>query len=322
MNQALGRGRGHGRAAHAGQPRLGCRPATTLTISPDDALGAGHLPHGHGAGRGPGPDRPAARPPGPSRLPDPPTGRPPAIASTPPVGKRVSVETAFAVTFARPVDPTTVADGDPARARRRPATRPGRPARRRARSRYVFVPSKPLQAGHRRTASSSAASATRTASPSAIESLAVRTITAPGRRPLPPARRRQGRAARCRDLRPLHRADGSPQHGQGVHGRRSAARPIKGKISWAESNTVLVFKPASRAAVRRPRWSPRSRHAPGAPNGAPLATSGPGDLQDRREAARPKPVAKPATSRRQRRWRRRRSAAAAGRRSRATTCGS
>jgi hypothetical protein len=170
--------------------------------------------------------------------------RPPTTAivgTTAPVGKRVSVATAFSVSFAGPVDPGTVRAGirlDP----ETPGTiemtgTPKGPVS------YAFVPSAPLRPD---TVYKLVVSGVRDRDGLVLapQSMAVRTVRAPG----------------VIRFRPREDATGTPRDANisvrftEAMDRTSTAKAfsvkiggkaIKGKISWAESDTVLVFDPAS-----------------------------------------------------------------------------
>jgi hypothetical protein len=214
-----------------------------------------------------------------------------AIASTQPVGNRASVETAFAVTFAGPVDPATATNGirlEPATPGTVKAT--GTPE---GAVTYEFVPSKPLKPD---TAYRLVVSGVRDLDGIGVasQSIAVRTITAPGVVRFRP-RDDAGDAARdasisVRFTEPMNRSATAKAFRVEVGGKA-----IKGTISWAESNKVLIFKPAKAlpydvAVVAKVVYTARSA------NGAPLAGSVRAVF---RTIAKPKPtpVSKPTTSR-------------------------
>jgi uncharacterized protein YkwD len=220
--------------------------------------------------------------------------RPPTTAtvkSTQPVGKRVSVGTAFAVTFAGPVDPASVPDA----IRLEPPT-PGKVEATGAPEdpvSYAFIPSEPLRpdsvyklvvTGVR----------DRDGLLLAPQSIVVRTIKAPGVirfRPREDARDAARDAAiSVRFTEPMDR-----QAAAKAFSVRIGGKAIKGKISWAESNTVLVFKPATAlpyeaAVVAKVDMTARSAA------GASMIRSVRAIF---RTVAEPKatPVAKPATAR-------------------------
>jgi uncharacterized protein YkwD len=162
------------------------------------------------------------------------------LASTRPVGKRASVRTAFVVTFAGTIDPSTVAAG----IRLEPATKgtvtatgtPKGPVT------YQFVPAETLKpdtvyklvvSGVRDLDGLSVAS----------QSIAVRTVKSPGVvrfRPQEAASDTPREAAiSVRFTEAMDRAATAKAFSVKIGGKA-----IKGTVSWAESNTVLVFKPA------------------------------------------------------------------------------
>ncbi len=164
-----------------------------------------------------------------------------AVAATAPIGKRASVATTFAVTFGGPVDPASVRAG----IRLEPATpgtieMTGTP---RGPFSYAFVPDAPLRPD---TVYRLVVSGVRDADGLALapQSLAVRTVKAPG----------------VVRFRPREEATDTPRdHNISVRFTQAMDRsatakafsvtiggkPIKGKISWAEGNTVLVFDPVA-----------------------------------------------------------------------------
>ena len=163
------------------------------------------------------------------------------LGSTAPVGKRVSVATAFSVSFAGPVDGSTVRAG----IRLEPETpgtveMTGEP---RGPVTYAFVPSTPLKPD---TAYKLVVSGVRDADGLAVapQSITVRTVTAPG---VVRFRPREDATATPRDAtisvrftEPMDRTSTAKAFSVKIGGKA-----IKGKVSWAESDTVLVFKPAS-----------------------------------------------------------------------------
>ncbi|HEX5147655.1 MAG TPA: Ig-like domain-containing protein [Candidatus Limnocylindrales bacterium] len=214
-----------------------------------------------------------------------------AIASTRPVGKRASVETSFAVTFAGPIDPATVADGirlEPATPGTVKATgSPKGPVT------YEFVPSKPLKPD---TSYRLVVSGVRDADGLSLasRSIAVRTIKAPSVvrfRPREDASDAPRDAAiSVRFTEPMDRQTTARAFSVELGGKA-----IKGTISWAESNKVLVFKPAKAlpfgtAVVAKVVFTAKSA------NGAPLGHSVRAVFKT---VAKPKvkPVAKPSASR-------------------------
>lgn len=163
------------------------------------------------------------------------------VAATDQIGSRVSVETAFNVTFARPVDPASVPGAiqldPPVPGTLEASTTPKGPVR------YTFQPSKPLRAGTSYHVTV-AGVVDQDGVALAPVSLAVKTTN-------PPAVVR---------FRPQEAAQNTPRDAAisvrftESMDRRSAAKAfsvkiggkqIKGTISWAESGTVLVFKPAT-----------------------------------------------------------------------------
>ena len=163
------------------------------------------------------------------------------VAATDEIGSRVSVGTAFSLTFARPVDPASVPGAvrldPPVPGTVNTSTTPNGPVR------YTFQPSKPLRAGtgYRLTIAGVVDEDGVTLAPL---SLAVRTTN-------PPAivRFRPQEAAHNtpRDATISVRFSGSMDRGSTAKAFsvKIAGKQIKGTISWAESGTVLVFKPAT-----------------------------------------------------------------------------
>ena len=163
------------------------------------------------------------------------------VTTTAPIGKRVSVGTAFSVSFAGPVDPASVGQG----IRLEPATpgtikmtgRPKGPVT------YAFVPSEPLKPD---TAYKLVVSGVRDADGLTLapQSIAVRTVKAPGVvrfRPTEAATNTPRDAnISVRFTEPMNRAVTAKAFSVKIGGKA-----IKGTISWAEGNTVLVFNPAS-----------------------------------------------------------------------------
>ena len=139
-----------------------------------------------------------------------------------------------------------------------------------------------------------------------------------GRRAVPPAPRDLERGAGRGAVGPLHPVDGPPQHEARVRrdGERRPRSP--GKVSFAEKDTVLVFRPAEPlpyGAQVEMLVKDSARSA----TGAPLAAA-----QSVRFRVEEKPAPAAPRSTRAADWRRARpaatrSAAAAGRRSRPTT---
>jgi uncharacterized protein YkwD len=163
------------------------------------------------------------------------------VAATDPIGSRVSVDTAINVTFARAVDPATVSGAikldPPVAGTLKAATMPD------GRAQYTFQPVKPLAAG--KTYHLTVAGVVdRDGVALAPLSMAIKTTN-------PPTVVR---------FRPQEAATNTPRDATisvrftEAMDRRSTAKafsakvagkPIKGSVSWAESGTVLVFKPAS-----------------------------------------------------------------------------
>ena len=241
---------------------LQVEPADAVTLTwdatgqrPDgrarDALGGRHAPHDHGPGRArwPRSGQPLARPARAVFLTRAATTAR-AVATTA-IGDAVASTTTFAVSFARPVDPATVGDRDPAR----PAD-PGtssRPAIRLTAPDALHVRARRRRSARRRLpARSSPASATPTACRSMRSTLAVRTASAPGRRPLParpPTRTNVARdaAISVRFSEPMDRR----QHGARRSRSSVGGKAVAGTVRWAEQDTVLVFTPKSPLPVRR-----------------------------------------------------------------------
>jgi uncharacterized protein YkwD len=164
-----------------------------------------------------------------------------AVASTEPIGKRVSVGTSFAVKFDGPVDPASVREG----IRVEPPTTgtvemTGTP---RGPVTYAFVPSAPLKPDttYKLTVSGVRDTDGLVLAP---QSIAVRTVKAPG---VVRFRPREAATGTPRDAtisvrftEPMDRAATAK-----AFSVRIAGKAIKGKVSWAEGNTVLVFNPSS-----------------------------------------------------------------------------
>jgi uncharacterized protein YkwD len=163
------------------------------------------------------------------------------VETTQPIGKRVSVGTAFAVSFEGAVDPATVVDA----IRLEPETpgsvettgSPKSPAS------YAFVPAEPLKPD---TVYKLVVSGVRDLDGLALapQSIAVRTVEAPGVirfRPRADASDAPRDATiSVRFTEPMDRQATAKAFSAKIGGKA-----IKGSISWAESNTVLVFKPAA-----------------------------------------------------------------------------
>lgn len=170
--------------------------------------------------------------------------RPPTTATvetTVPIGSRVSVTTAFAVTFARPVDPASVGDA----IRLEPPT-PGTveaTGTLNGAVSYAFVPSEPLKPD---TAYRLVMAGVRDGDGLVLapQSIAIRTVKAPGVVRFRPrgdaADAARDAAISVRFTEPMDRQATAKAFSVNIGGK-----PIKGSVSWAESNTVLVFKPAT-----------------------------------------------------------------------------
>ena len=163
------------------------------------------------------------------------------VETTQPVGKRVSVGTSFAITFDGAIDPATVGTAvqiEPATAGTLEMT--GAP---KGPFSYAFVPSEPLKPD---TVYRLTVSGVRDVDGLAVapQSIAVRTVTAPGVirfRPRADAKDAARDASiSVRFSEPMDRQATAKAFSVKIGGKA-----IKGSISWAESNTVLVFNPAS-----------------------------------------------------------------------------
>ena len=163
------------------------------------------------------------------------------VASTIPVGKRASVNTAFSVTFDGAIDASTVQQAisiSPAVEGTVEAT--GAP---RGAHTYRFVPAKPLSPD---TVYKLTVTGVRDLDGLAVapQSIAVRTVKAPAVIRFRP-RADSKDAARdatisVRFTESMDRASTAKAFSLKIGGKA-----IKGKISWAENNTVLVFNPSS-----------------------------------------------------------------------------
>ncbi|MDO8485425.1 MAG: Ig-like domain-containing protein [Candidatus Limnocylindrales bacterium] len=163
------------------------------------------------------------------------------VETTEPIGKRVSVRTAFAVTFAGPVDAASVRDAirlEPPTPGTVEATgTPKGPVS------YAFVPSEPLRPD---TVYTVVVTGVRDRDGLALapQSIAVRTVKAPGVvrfRPRADAQDAARDAAiSVRFTEPMDRGATAKAFSVQIGGKA-----IKGTIGWAESNTVLIFKPAT-----------------------------------------------------------------------------
>jgi uncharacterized protein YkwD len=163
------------------------------------------------------------------------------VAATNPVGTRVSVDSGFSVTFVRPVDPDTVASAikldPPVAGTLKVAGVPKGPVQ------YTFQPSKPLAAGttYRLMV---AGVIDQDGVALAPVSMAVRTTDPPGVVRFRPQESTtntpRDAAISVRFTEAMDRKTTADAFSVKIGGK-----PIKGAISWAEGNTVLVFKPAS-----------------------------------------------------------------------------
>lgn len=163
------------------------------------------------------------------------------IASTAPVGKRASVNTAFEIAFDRAIEPASIEGSiriEPAvEGTLRASGLPRGPVR------YEFVPAKPLSPD---TVYKLTVSGVRDLDglPVASRSVAVRTVKAPAVvrfRPRADATQTPRDAAiSVRFTEAMDRSATARAFSVKIGGK-----PIKGTISWAEGNTVLVFKPSS-----------------------------------------------------------------------------
>lgn len=213
------------------------------------------------------------------------------VESTEPVGKRVSVGTAFNVTFAGAVDPASIQQA----IRLEPATpgaveaidTPKGPVG------YAFVPSEPLKPDtvYRLVVAGVRDQDGLTLAP---QSIAVRTVKAPGVVRFRPREAAQDAprdaAISVRFTEPMDRGATAKAFSVRIGGQAA-----KGTISWAESNTVLIFKPAAAlpyaaAVVAKVDIAARSA------TGASMVRSVRAIFET---VARPKatPVSQPATSR-------------------------
>jgi len=163
------------------------------------------------------------------------------IEATQPIGTRASVGTAFAVSFAGPVDPTSVRDA----IRLEPAT-PGSVKATPApdgRVSYSFVPSQPLKPGSVYKLVVAGVS-DKDGLAVARTSIAVRTVEAPGVirfRPRESATETPRDAAiSVRFTESMDRSATAKAFSVAIGGKG-----IKGTTSWAESNRVLIFTPAA-----------------------------------------------------------------------------
>ena len=209
------------------------------------------------------------------------------IETTAPVGKRASVGTAFAVTFAGSIDPASVHGAiriEPATSGTLEAT-----AMLDGPVSYAFVPSAPLKPD---TVYELTVSGVRDRDGLALapESIAVRTVKAPGVvrfRPQEAAKETPRDAAiSVRFTEAMARRATAKAFSVTIGGKA-----VKGTISWAESNTVLVFKPETAlpyeaAIVAKVDITARSA------TGAPMIRSVRAIFETVAKP-KPKPVAKP-----------------------------
>ncbi len=164
-----------------------------------------------------------------------------AVAPTDPIGSRVSVDSGFNVTFARPVDPATVASAikldPPVAGSLAVAGVPEGPVQ------YTFQPAKALTAGktYRLTVAGVIDADGLALAP---VSLAVKTTNPPGVvrfRPQESATNTPRDAAiSVRFTEAMDRSSTAKAFSVRIGGKA-----VKGSISWAEAGTVLVFKPVT-----------------------------------------------------------------------------
>ena len=190
------------------------------------------------------------------------------VAPTEPVGRRVAIDSGFRVTFARPVDPDTVASAikldPPIAGTLTVAGAPKGPVQ------YTFQPSEPLAAG-KTYRLSVAGVIDQDGVALAPVSMAVRTINPPG---VVRFRPQESATNTPRDAAISVRFTEAMDHGSTARAFsvRIGGKPIKGTISWAEGGKVLVFKPATAlpygaAVVAKVDITARSA------NGAPMERS-------------------------------------------------
>jgi uncharacterized protein YkwD len=163
------------------------------------------------------------------------------VASTMPIGKRASVNTGFDVRFNGAIDPATVAEAiviTPAVEGTLEAT--GTP---KGQHTYRFVPAKPLSPD---TVYKLTVTGVRDLDGLAVapQSIAVRTVKAPA---VIRFRPRADAKDAARDATVSVRFSESMDRAATAKAFsvRIGGKAIKGKISWAENNTVLVFNPSS-----------------------------------------------------------------------------
>lgn len=163
------------------------------------------------------------------------------VASTMPIGKRASVHTAFSVSFDGSIDASTVRDAitiTPAVDGSVQST--GAP---KGAHTYRFVPSQPLSPD---TVYKLTVAGVRDLDGLAVapQSIAVRTVKAPGVirfRPRPDSKdAARDATVSVRFTEPMDRSSTANAFSLKIGGKA-----VKGKISWAENNTVLVFNPSA-----------------------------------------------------------------------------
>lgn len=162
------------------------------------------------------------------------------VASTDPIGNRMSVDSGFSVTFAKAVDPASVASAikvdPPVAGTLKVAGSPKGPVQ------YTFQPVHPLAAGktYKVTVAGVIDADGLALTP---VTMAIRTTNAPGVvrfRPQESATDTPRDAAiSVRFSEAMDRASTARAFSVKIGGK-----PIKGSVSWAEGGTVLVFKPA------------------------------------------------------------------------------
>jgi uncharacterized protein YkwD len=163
------------------------------------------------------------------------------LAATSASGSRVSIDSAFTITFDQPVDPTSIA----AAIRLEPAT-PGSLASEpgpNGATVFTFTPSKPLKAD-KRYRLLVAGARDRTGAEIATRSLAIRTSVAPSVVRFRPRALTQdvsrGSLISVRFTTPMdHRST------KAAFTVTAGGKAVKGTITFAEKSTVLVFDPAA-----------------------------------------------------------------------------
>ena len=163
------------------------------------------------------------------------------VASTHQIGSRVSVDSGFNITFAKPVDPATVASAikvdPPVAGTLKVAGAPNGPVQ------YTFQPTKALSAGKSyKLMVAGVIDADGVAL--APVSMAIKTTSAPGVVRFRPQESTTNTpldaTISVRFTESMDRPTTAKAFSVTIGGK-----PIKGKISWAEAGTVLVFKPSS-----------------------------------------------------------------------------